>query len=80
MPLSAAPVFPNPAQLYRPTGLFSVALMYWRSRHSSIFCMSFSRDMNKGLFYTHVGLTTQGRFFRLPWLPTSGSRLCQSTP
>ncbi len=38
MPLSAAPVLPSPAQAYRPTALFSVARMYWRSMHSSICC------------------------------------------
>lgn len=36
MPLSAAPAFPSPAQPYRPTGLLAVALMYWRSMHSSV--------------------------------------------
>ncbi|KAL1799475.1 hypothetical protein ACET3X_003512 [Alternaria dauci] len=33
IPLSAAPVFPSPAQLYNPTGLFCVALKYCKSIH-----------------------------------------------
>jgi hypothetical protein len=37
IPLSAAPVFPRPAQLYNPTGLFCVARRYWRSTHCSAF-------------------------------------------
>ncbi len=40
IPLSPAPVFPNPAQLYRPTGLFSVAFMYCRSTHCSFLIVS----------------------------------------
>jgi hypothetical protein len=52
MPLSPAPALPSPAQLYRPTGLFAVARMYWRSTHSSVTVVSFK--LSPQTFYTIV--------------------------
>ncbi len=63
IPLSPAPVFPNPAQLYRPTGLFSVAFIYCRSTHSSVSIVS----------HRYCGVATFGLFgFRI--VPTSGAQ------
>jgi hypothetical protein len=63
IPLSAAPEFARPAQLYKPTGLFCVAFRYCKSIHSSVDCQMALSFKSLLRITTHVCLVTPPKQF-----------------